>query len=1753
MKHFLSLLGLDVNKTLCLTVGSPSAHRRNSRLKHLAFMLLFLLGSLNVWGDEVTLTLSDATTDTWTNQGASGSGTAIAMNDNTVTGITLSGTSGYCNTSSGYTQVYASSTFTISSTVGDITKIVINAKYKKTEGSIADENSNSKSLTGSFADYTFNYTGVSSMTFTSTKQNYVAYITVTYTPSGGGSTPTCATPTFSPAAGTFYGSQEITLATSTAGAAIYYTTDNSTPSSTNGTLYSAPFSITETTTVKAIAIKAGADDSEVASTTYTKGESVTTYDIDFETNVKAAYINWIFTNAEIAKNGDNTNISAHAGTHYGTTGGKATASIQTAAKIANPGSFSCYVSKQSNNTTSSTWYIQVSENGEDWTDAASQSATSMDAGDWVEFSADLSEYSNVYVRLYYSGSTAVRNVDDISLEMASAVVKPTISGETPFLTSTTVTISHADADHIYYTTNGDVPTTSSTEYTEPFVQNASATVKAIAVKGSDVSAVAEATFTKATVMTVAQAQDAISALADNGTIPDQYVSGVISQVGSFNSTHKSITYYVSDDGTTTGQLEVYSGKGLNGADFSAATDLSIGADVLIFGELKKYKSGSNPAKNEINQNSRLITYKPKAILAWSEASYEAELEGENTFPTLTNTNSVTVTYSSSNTSVAEFTDASDYTTLKLNAAGTITITAAFAGNGTYKANSVSYTLQVKNSVIRADISFEENGGTAVTDLTQQSNLPNPLPVITKAGKNFGGWFIDSELETPAVAGAAVTSTAAITLYAKWLEPYSVAEALGIIEAMETNGETETAVYVAGIITPTTRSFYNNYNSITYMISDDGTATGELKVYSGKGVNNANFTAVTDLEDEDQVVVYGKLKKYQKNNTSAIEPEVNQPNYIYSLSRKEDANLSWSETSFDAFIGQSNTFPTLTKPDGVTIVYSSSNTTAATIDANTGEITLGTTSNVSTTITATLSGDATYKDDAVSYTLNVYTPANPGTITYEENGGSEVADVETPVENYPDPLPAPEKLHSSFLGWFTTSDFQVGTQVVAGAPMDGNVVLYAKWEDWSVWSYTYSSNVAIGNEDYKVKILKDNSTTEYDEFEAKRYGTGSAAGIATINVPQGTQKLHFHAAGWNNESVTLTVKVGEETYPTTFGTLVAEPNVQGNGKEYIINTPLDEYYVIDLSGYSISENEVITFTATSGNRFVLFGVNQEGGIVPVLDHIVVTGTATALEYEVGDVFNPAGLGANAIYTLGGVEQDPVAIDAEDIEWSFEPATIAANTTAVTVTAKYEDKSATKEVSGLSVTVPEPEIIVSAASLAFGNKAKGVAVDDKELTVTLKSVENATLTITGDGASAFSVTPALTASGTVTVSASAANVGTFNATLTISDDAGAAEAKTVALSITVEASDDLSGTWNLVTDAADLMAGMQVIIANVADENAVKTMGQQNSNNRAAVASTVAGTVLTPAAGTKVFTLVDAGNGKFAFQAVNGSYLYASSSTKNYLVEKATNDANGQWTISIADDGVATITAQGTNTHKLMRYNPNNNSPLFACYEISSTTGTLVTLYAKAFNYTREIAQGVLSTTCLPNGGKICGASIFEIAYMDYEADGTTPHKIYFDEVEGGIMEAGMPYVVLANEGAAKFGVYYTDSENKEAQSKKGLVGYMGEGEWLNENDYFIYDNKFFFVSATDATNKRIHISNNRAYIKLSQVPGYDNVPVVVPAPRRRVSLGNGNNAPQVATDVENAEANEAPRKVLINGELFILRGEKMYDAKGQLVK
>ena len=89
--------------------------------------------------------------------------------------------------------------------------------------------------------------------------------------------------------------------------------------------------------------------------------------------------------------------------------------------------------------------------------------------------------------------------------------------------------------------------------------------------------------------------------------------------------------------------------------------------------------------------------------------------------------------------------------------------------------------------------------------------------------------------------------------------------------------------------------------------------------------------------------------------------------------RTDPELAYSVSEYNATIGQTEGFPTLTHADDVTgITYSSSDETVATVDES-GNVTLKGIEG-STTIKASISGSTTWKDDEASYTLNVSKPS-----------------------------------------------------------------------------------------------------------------------------------------------------------------------------------------------------------------------------------------------------------------------------------------------------------------------------------------------------------------------------------------------------------------------------------------------------------------------------------------------------------------------------------------------------------------------------------------------------------------------------------------------------------------------------------------------------------------------------------------------------------------------------------------------------------
>ena len=278
MKHLLTQFGLSVGLASYATVGSPSADRRRQQLKHITFMLLFLLGSLNVWGADKTFTKITSTDDlesgklylivcesksrlfkaSLASSGANGESETIVLENNSYTcdetfAFTITGTSGAWKITGANGSIGHISG---ANTLGVNTSVTNTIAFDGGDAIIGCDSRVLKCNYASATNILFRY-------YSSGQQSIQLY-----KESGSGNTTVCAVPTFSPVAGEVESGTEVTLSTTTEGATIHYTLDGSDPDENSAT-YSSAITIDEEKTIKAIAVKEGLTKSNVATATYT--------------------------------------------------------------------------------------------------------------------------------------------------------------------------------------------------------------------------------------------------------------------------------------------------------------------------------------------------------------------------------------------------------------------------------------------------------------------------------------------------------------------------------------------------------------------------------------------------------------------------------------------------------------------------------------------------------------------------------------------------------------------------------------------------------------------------------------------------------------------------------------------------------------------------------------------------------------------------------------------------------------------------------------------------------------------------------------------------------------------------------------------------------------------------------------------------------------------------------------------------------------------------------------------------------------------------------------------------------------------------------------------------------------------------------------------------------------------------------------------------------------------------------------------
>ena len=200
-----------------------------------------------------------------------------------------------------------------------------------------------------------------------------------------------------------------------------------------------------------------------------------------------------------------------------------------------------------------------------------------------------------------------------------------------------------------------------------------------------------------------------------------------------------------------------------------------------------------------------------------------------------------------------------------------------------------------------------------------------------------------------------------------------------------------------------------------------------------------------------------------------------------------------------------------------------------------------------------------------------------------------------------------------------------------------------------------------------------------------------------------------------------------------------------------------------------------------------------------------------------------------------------------------------------------------------------------------------------------------------------------------------------------------------------------------------------------------------------------------------------------------------------------------------------------------------------------------------SYTRPVSINI-GTLCVdhnvPAGGAQ-GATFYKLVGKE-----PTYGKLEFEEVTE--LEAGKPYIFESTTGS--IALYYGETVQATPLKVNGMVGsYENIEVTITEDNMksvmYISNNKLWDCSDYETfTNQKLQVVANRAYIYDYNAIGA--APAHAPG-RRYITVGkDGQNA---TTGFGEVQGDEVYTKVLINGQLYILRGEKMYDATGRLVK
>lgn len=236
--------------------------------------------------------------------------------------------------------------------------------------------------------------------------------------------------------------------------------------------------------------------------------------------------------------------------------------------------------------------------------------------------------------------------------------------------------------------------------------------------------------------------EAIAAIKAGAPTSEVYVTGIVSDVYYYNDQYKSLSYYISDDGKSK-DMQVYSGKGLNGADFTSKNDLKVGQKVTIKGIIKSFTNKNGTEIMEVDKNSTIIKIEGEGT--GGEVTPKPDTpdtgNGKITFAddhrtlTLENSNATAGESVSFDFTAQNYENQTDMTTIKLSDGTTITFDANGETNGSkyytlgtavrvYKNNKIIIkgTKEIAKIIFHCNAPYTKNGETVNCDGNETATI-----------------------------------------------------------------------------------------------------------------------------------------------------------------------------------------------------------------------------------------------------------------------------------------------------------------------------------------------------------------------------------------------------------------------------------------------------------------------------------------------------------------------------------------------------------------------------------------------------------------------------------------------------------------------------------------------------------------------------------------------------------------------------------------------------------------------------------------------------------------------------------------------------------------------------------------------------------------------------------------------------------------------------------------------------------------------